>query len=572
MFRPLDTHASITDPETRRQSRLLGISLGVLAGIFACVDVVLTARTPGYSPPWAGYAILFSTIAINRAGFYRSAAVMAMSMFSLVAFGLVYSGQARLPMITLGYVALGPMLGAIFLPIWGVMTLTFANMIGLALAPVFVPAEIHDGTVLIGHLSVNAMVGVLASLYMHHRNAIEADRRAVLLAEIAQREKLEEQLRQAQKLEAMGRLSGGVAHDFNNLLMVILGNVELLRHKSGNPELDEIAAAASSASALTNQLLAFGRRAMLAPKVLDLGVLVRDSVGLIRRLIGAQIEIEYELPRELHAARLDRTQIEQVLLNLAANARDAMPNGGALRLGVSSVMLDENVPREPDARPGPYVCLSVADTGEGMDDATRQRIFEPFFTTKERGHGTGLGLASVFGIVSQSGGFIRVHSQLQKGTRFELFFPHSTEQLGGEVKLESASPAPGRGNVLLLEDNDGVRTVVTLILKEGGYRVLTARSLAEAREVWSRHHDEIALLLTDMVLPDGNGSELALSLIEERRDLPVLCMSGYAEATTRAGDSVIGLAHIQKPFASDELLQRVRQLIETPAHSGSLSA
>jgi len=562
MRRLFDIHPSITDPEERRQSRLLGISLVVLTLIFACVDTALTLRTPGYRPPWVGYGVLLSTIALNRRGFYRGAAVLAMSMFSLVAFGMVYSGQTHVPMMTLGYVALGPMLGAIFLPIWGVVALTGANMIGLLLAPVFVPAEVHDNAALIGHLSINAMVGVLAALYMHHRNAIEADRRAQLLAEIAQREQLEERLRQAQKLEAMGRLSGGVAHDFNNLLTVILGNVELLRKQAGHAELDQIAAAASSASALTNQLLAFGRRAVLEPQVLDLGALVQGAVDMIRRLIGAQVEIEYEVPREVLAARLDRTQIEQVLLNLAANARDAMPHGGVLRLGVTSVMLSADTRQEPDAHPGAYVCLSVSDSGEGMDDATRKRIFEPFFTTKARGHGTGLGLASVFGTVSQSGGFIRVHSQLRQGTRFELFFPRSQEQPEGLAAAARKTPARGRGNLLLVEDNDAVRAVVKLILQGAGYAVLQARSLAEARELWAGNKDEIALLLTDMVLPDGHGTDFALALIAERPELPALCMSGYADGAWQPGESTARLAHIGKPFASEELLRKVRQLID----------
>jgi signal transduction histidine kinase len=572
MRRLFDIHPSITDPEERRQSRLLGISLIVLTLIFACVDTVLTLRTPGYRPPWIGYGMLVSTIVLNRGGFYRGAAVLAMSMFSLVAFGTVYSGEARVPMMTLGYVALGPMLGAIFLPIWGVIALTGANMIGLLLAPVFVPAEVHDNAALVGHLSINAMVGVLAALYMHHRNAIEADRRAALLAEIAQREQLEERLRQAQKLEAMGRLSGGVAHDFNNLLTVILGNVELLRQQAGHAELDQIAAAASSASALTSQLLAFGRRAVLEPQVLDLGALVRDAVEMIRRLIGAQIEIEYAAPREVLAARLDRTQIEQVLLNLAANARDAMPSGGSLRLGVSAVTLSADAPQEPDARPGDYLCLSVADSGEGMDEATRQRIFEPFFTTKARGRGTGLGLASVFGTVSQSGGFIRVHSQLRHGTRFELFFPRLHELPEVHSTATRNTPVRGRGNVLLVEDNDAVRAVVKLILGGAGYGVLQAGSLAEAREIWSRDKDDIALLLTDMVLPDGYGSDFALALVAERPELPALCMSGYADGAWQPGESMTRLAHIAKPFASEELLRKVRQLIEERRAEAGASA
>jgi nitrogen-specific signal transduction histidine kinase/CheY-like chemotaxis protein len=407
---------------------------------------------------------------------------------------------------------------------------------------------------------------------MHHRNAIEADRRAALLAQIAAREQLEEQLRQAQKLEAMGRLSGGVAHDFNNLLMVILGNVEHLRRADPHAELDQIAAAAHSAAALTSQLLAFGRRAVLEPEVLDVGALVRDASEMVRRLIGEQIEVDFQAPSQVLAARLDRAQIEQVLLNLATNARDAMPHGGVLRMQVSATNLSAGMAHEPDAKPGPYVCLSVSDTGEGMDDATRKRIFEPFFTTKQRGHGTGLGLASVFGSVTQNGGFIRVHSELHKGTRFELFFPRSAEQPSAR-KPESIVAPRGEGGVLVLEDNDGVRRVVRLILEQAGYLVREARSLAEARAVWTAHRDDILLLLTDMVLPDGLGADLAQALREERPDLPALCMSGYAERSFEKADPARQLAHIQKPFSSEDLLRRVRELIEAwhRVHAGAVS-
>jgi signal transduction histidine kinase/ActR/RegA family two-component response regulator len=570
----LDIHPSIVDPEVRRQSRLLSVCILVLTAIFVCVDVTLSLSAPGYQPPWLGYVLLVGTLLLNRAGRYRAASILVMAMFPLVGFGQVYLGTTTMPFLAFGYVALAPMLGAIFLPIWGVVALTLMNMAGVLLAPVFVSQLADQVPRLVGPLSMNAMVGVLASLYMHHRNGVEADRRRALLAELGERERLEDRLRQAQKLEALGKLAGGIAHDFNNVLMVILGNAALLQRRDASPEVLRIESAASSAAALTRQLLAFGRRAVIEPTVLDVGTVVGESVEMVRRLIGEQVVVEHDLPVETLAARLDRAQIEQVLINLATNARDAMPEGGTLRIELEAVTLGPTHPTlAPDAAPGRYVCISVSDEGIGMDPTTRERIFEPFFTTKEKGSGTGLGLASVFGSVSQAGGFIRVWSEPGHGTRFELFFPRADEnELSNPPPRISEKPARrGRERVLLVEDDEGVRAVVTLILSEAGYDVLAAATLGDARAQWTAAESPFSLVILDVVLPDGRGLELAAELRVAQPLLPLMCMSGYADGLD-GGAMPQGMLRLQKPFTADELLGQVRAALDAGARSEALSA
>jgi signal transduction histidine kinase/ActR/RegA family two-component response regulator len=568
--RLFEIHPSIQDAEMRRQSRLLAASIAVITPIFVCVDTTLFLSTRAHHPPWIGYLFLIGTFALNHTGRYRLAAALAVAMFPLVAFGQVFLRTSTLPLVTLGYVALGPLFGAIFLSIRGVIALTVLNIVGIALASRLVPEIAAEGVRVIGVLSTNAMIGLLASFYMHHRNGVEADRRSALLAQVAERERLEDRLRQSQKMESLGQFAGGIAHDFNNVLMVIRGNVGLLSRHQPSKELQLIESAVSSAAALTRQLLAFGRRAVIEPTVLDVGQVVHEALAMVRRIIGESIAIEHDVPDAPLHARLDRAQLEQVILNLATNARDAMPGGGTLSVSAMEVDLargGDGLPADfagslpPDAAPGAYVCLSVRDDGQGMDEATQQRAFEPFFTTKARGHGTGLGLATVFGIVSQSGGFIRVSSQPGRGTRFDLFFPRSTEAI--TAVLESDRPAPARGAecVLVVEDDDGVRAIVALILSEGGYEAVSVSSLREARATWRQQGPRFALVITDMVLSDGHGLDFARQLRGEHPELPILCMSGYAEREGyEAGQD--GFAHLQKPFAADELLGRVRGVID----------
>jgi signal transduction histidine kinase len=551
LFEP---HRSIADPEARRQSRLLGISMVVLTGLFVVVDTTLTITSAGYKPPWFGYALLCTTIVLNRLGRYQVASAIAMAMFPLVVFGLVFGGLGRLPLLSLNYLVLAPMLGAIFLPIWGVGLITAANLGLIALAPWFAPGMNGDFEQIIGPLSTNAMVGALAALYMHHRNAVEADRRRTA-------RETEERARQAQKMEALGRLSGGVAHDFNNALTVILASVALLRRRPSAEQLDEIDFAANSAAALTRQLLAFSRGAALEPRLLNLDDAVEHTLALIRRLIGEDIEVRYQATAEPWQTRIDPNQLQQILLNLATNARDAMPHGGTLALSVDNLKLDaQRLEAEADARSGEYVRLRVQDTGGGMDESTRQHIFEPFFTTKARGKGTGLGLATVFGTVSQSGGFIEVQSAPGEGAQFDLYFPRAQ---GSARALPPAGhkAAAGRETLLLVEDDDAVRKVVALMLEEAGYRVLAASSAAHARELWSAHAAQIALLITDEVMPGGRGSELVVELRRARPGLRALCMTGYADSAA-SGAFAPDLPKLQKPFEAEALLRRVRELLD----------
>jgi signal transduction histidine kinase/CheY-like chemotaxis protein len=554
--RLFDAHPSLTEPDVRRQSVLLGRSLVVVMLLFVFVDGALDATSPDYTPPWAGYGILIGTIALNRAGYFRAASILATSLFSIVAFVLVYTGSVVTPSLTLSYLALGPMLGTFFLPIRGVVALTLLNLLGIVLVGLVTPSLHGHTAVLIGPFSTTAMLGALAAFYMHHRNTIEADRRAEL-------QRSEEQLRKAQKLEALGRLAGGIAHDFNNVLMVILGNSGVLRYRGqASQELDRIEAAATSAATLTRQLLAFGRGAVLEPTVLDLEKVVRGTTAMVARLIGEDITIACRIDAPPWPTRLDQSLIEQVILNLATNARDAMPEGGTLEISIENVTLAPGDPRLGKAHaPGDYVRLSVRDDGEGMDEATQQHVFEPFFTTKPRGKGTGLGLAMVFGTVSQSGGFLELASAKGQGARFDLYFPRTSDVAEPQDK-PPAKAATGRETLLLVEDDDSVRTVVELILREAGYRVLAAGSASEARTLWPRHGQDVDLVITDEIMPGGRGTELIAELRRERPSLRALSMSGYAEPESVAAADSMEIARIQKPFAPDDLLRQVRSLLD----------
>ena len=397
--------------------------------------------------------------------------------------------------------------------------------------------------------------------------------------DITQRRNLEEQLRQAQKMEAVGRLAGGVAHDFNNLLMIIKGNSEVMLEHLGATERSrknaiEIGKAADKAAALTRQLLAFSRMQVIQPKLLDLNGVVNEMAKMLRRLIGDDIELNIVSSAPLGVVKVDQSQIEQVLMNLVLNARDAMPDGGRLTVETANVSLDEDYARRhATVLPGKYVMMAVSDTGVGMDAETQAHIFEPFFTTKELGKGTGLGLATVYGVVKQNGGWIWVYSKSGRGTTFKIFLPQIEEVVGSTEPSKVASQSPrGSETILLVEDQDGIRELASEFLKGSGYTILEARDGSEALQVAGQHHGRIDLLVTDVMMPKMGGRELASRLANVRPHMKVIYMSGYTEYAKdnqKIADSENVI--LQKPFALDTLARKVREVLAAQG-CGTLSA
>jgi PAS domain S-box-containing protein len=388
--------------------------------------------------------------------------------------------------------------------------------------------------------------------------------------DVGERLRLEEQLRQAQKMEAVGRLAGGIAHDFNNLLCIITGYSEMaLTMLPAEGPLREFTAeinkAGNRAATMTRQLLAFSRKSLLSPKVLDLNALIRDSGTMLRRLIGEDVELVTTFDADLPTVKADPNQLDQILMNLVVNARDAMPQGGRLEIRTNRAHLTEDeVRQQAEVRPGVYVVIAVSDTGCGMDEATRARIFEPFFTTKGVGKGTGLGLAMVYGIVKQSGGHIEVQSAPGRGTTFRIYLP-STEVPHVEVApvpVPTSGPA-GTETVLLAEDEDGVRALVLEVLQRSGYTVLEARDGEEALSLSAKYDGPIHLLLTDVVMPRLGGGRLARRLTRSRPETRVLFMSGFADSTLVRHEVVSGdVDCILKPFTPEDLARKVREAID----------
>jgi PAS domain S-box-containing protein len=390
-----------------------------------------------------------------------------------------------------------------------------------------------------------------------------------LSEDVSERRFLEAQLRQAQKMEAVGRLAGGVAHDFNNLLTAILGysGLMLRRFRPGDPfrhETQEIQKAGERAAELTRQLLAFSRKQVLVPQVLDLGTVLAEIQSMLRRVIGEDIELVTSAPADLGAAKVDGGQVEQVILNLVVNARDAMPGGGRLTLSLQNVELDEAFVREhPGAKTGPYVLLAVSDTGIGMTLEIQSHVFEPFFTTKEVGKGTGLGLATVYGIVKQSDGYITVRSELGRGSTFVVYLPRVKEAPRSARVERPLSPTRGTETVLLVEDEEAVRRLVQEILEAAGYVVLAAASGAEAMERSRKHEGPIHLMMTDVVMPGMSGPQLASRIATARPAMRVLYTSGYPDdALGPHGELAPGTAFLQKPLTPDALADRVREVLD----------
>jgi two-component system, cell cycle sensor histidine kinase and response regulator CckA len=391
-----------------------------------------------------------------------------------------------------------------------------------------------------------------------------------LLSDITESRRLEEQFRQAQKMEAVGRLASGLAHDFNNLLMVIQGNSDVMRDRlepadAQRKNVEEIQKAAQRAAALTRQLLAFSRMQVLNPKIVDLNAVVAEIAKMLQRLIGEDIELKLVPGSGLVNVKADQGQIEQVIVNLAVNARDAMPRGGKLILETSVVEVDEEYSHRNHAmQPGPYVLLTVTDTGVGMDAKTQARIFEPFFTTKQVGAGTGLGLATVYGIVKQSGGWIWVYSEPGRGTRFKIYLPQAQE-VAEKAGQREARPAPPRGDetILVIEDQDSIRELIREVLERNGYKVLAASNGREALQIAASHRGAIDLLVTDVVMPQMGGRESAKQLITLRPDLRVIFMSGYAEHRgAESGTAEVSSVCLQKPFSMNTLLHKIREVLE----------
>ena len=403
--------------------------------------------------------------------------------------------------------------------------------------------------------------------------------RKTLKSDESHKHQLEEQLRQAQKMEAVGRLAGGVAHDFNNLLTIIKGHGDLMLEKLQDSDplqrnANQIEKAANRAASLTRQLLAFSRMQVLEPKVLDLNALVAEMCSLLKRLVREDISFTFKAGESLGRVKADPGQIEQVIMNLTVNACDAMPTGGNLIVETQNVCVDEALAKNrPPLLAGEYIRLSVEDTGQGMDAATKERIFEPFFTTKELGKGTGLGLATVYGVVKQSGGCIWVESYPGKGTRFEVYLPVVKEAVDRPPQEEGATKngAQHSGAVLIVEDEEAVRELAAEFMKSAGYKVLTARDGLEALEV-AKSAGSIRVLLTDIVMPNMRGPELAKLLKASRKNLKVIYMSGYLEFN-KAGDEFLEGSHfLQKPFSRDTLVWKMdealmnKRVAVSPAH------
>jgi len=389
------------------------------------------------------------------------------------------------------------------------------------------------------------------------------------VSDITQRKSLEDQLLHAQKMEAVGRLAGGVAHDFNNMLTIISGYDRMLLDALSPQDplrgyAEEVAKAAERAGALTGQLLAFSRRQVMRPRVIDANELLRGADRMLRRLIGEDIELTLSLAAGAGNIKADPGQLEQIVFNLVINARDAMPDGGKLTIETAVTHLDESYARTHlGVQPGDYVLIAVSDTGHGMDAETKRHIFEPFFTTKEQGKGTGLGLATVYGTVKQSGGDIWVYSEPGRGTTFKIYFPRVDESPSSADLAPSAISRQGVETILLVEDEKAVRDLVAEMLKRQGYRVLKAAGPLEALEVSRRYEGTIHMLLTDVIMPQMSGRQLAAQLVPARPGMKVLYLSGYTEnSIVHHGVLEANVEFLAKPFSHHALAEKVRDVLD----------
>jgi two-component system, cell cycle sensor histidine kinase and response regulator CckA len=446
--------------------------------------------------------------------------------------------------------------------------------------PVAVAGEAFDGAIERAR-AMNAPVVIDYSLTIERRARFYEARVIplpdsqfiVTVRNVTEHREAEAQLRQSQKIEAVGLLAGGIAHDFNNVLTAILGYAEVLSVRLGARgsvphEVEQIRTAGRRASSLTSQLLAFSRKQLLSPRVLNLAVVVAEMEPMLRRLIGEDLDLCVVTEPELWTVSADPSQLEQVVLNLVINAREAMPGGGKLTIETRNVVLDEDYAyRHVGASAGPQVLLAVTDTGVGMDAMTASRVFEPFFTTKGPGKGTGLGLSTVYGIVKQSGGFIDLYSEPGVGTTFKVYLPQAVGQVAPAVKVTHADGVAPHGHetILLVEDEAQVRALARDALRMQGYTVLEASHGDEAIEISNRHPGPIQAMVTDIVMPRMNGREIYERLLPMRPDLRVLYMSGYTEgAIAHHGALDPGTAFLQKPFSLAALATKVREVLDAP--------
>jgi PAS domain S-box-containing protein len=390
------------------------------------------------------------------------------------------------------------------------------------------------------------------------------------IQDVTERARLEEQLQQARKLESVGRLAGGIAHDFNNLLTAIIGFSEIAMDHlpAESPSvaaIKNVIQAGERAANLTAQLLAFARKQIIAPRACDLNLIITKLDGMLRRLIGENIELVALLTRDLQTVQIDPGQFEQVLVNLVLNARDAMPDGGKITIETHNVLLDDEYARShAEVTPGQYVMVSVTDTGSGMDEAVRLHVFEPFFTTKEKGRGTGLGLATVYGIVRQAGGHIWLYSEPGHGASFKIYLPGTAQAVEVTTPRHGTVRATGTETILVVEDEDQVRTLAAAVLRGHGYTVVEAANGNEALDAARRNIQQIAMVLTDVVLPGMSGNQLVEELIEITPHIKVLYCSGYTESTIiHQGERDGNIAFLPKPFTPSTLTRKVREVLDS---------
>jgi signal transduction histidine kinase/CheY-like chemotaxis protein len=585
------------DPLEQRQAYLLQLSLLFVAAAFlvGALSNALRANPVGngVTANLTAAVVTGVLLVVLRRGFFRAVAWLSVgALIAALGQALANSG----PVLGGTYLALlmvPIVLAGLVLPRWGLLVTLIAviatGVLAVRAQPITTVPSLADvlGNFFYASLLTAGVVdgfgGTLRAALARavaHEQELEATRVKLqdavrsLQAEVDERERLEAQLAQAQRLESIGRLAGGVAHDFNNMLMAIGGYAETLSADldpadPGQEGFAGIRQAVDQAASLTRQLLAFSRNQELRPTVIDLRELVATVEPLLRRLLGARIRLDIRPSAELWLALADRTKLESVLVNLAVNARDAMPGGGTITIETANVELDETyASSHAEVVPGPYAMIAVSDTGTGIDDETASHIFEPFFTTKEVGKGTGLGLATVYGTVRQSGGHIWVYSEPGRGTSFKIYLPRS--EAARATDAPSAAPSrplldmpssPRDTTVLLVEDEQVVRDMIVAALQRRGYRVLPVASAEAAIDLIGRSDAVVDLMLSDVVMPGMSGPELVAQVWQIRPELPTIFMSGYTGLTIERGGIPDGVTVLEKPFTGERLEEAIREAL-----------